>query len=485
MFEEINKLSTEELAKFKLFVQSPYINNYKTIIKLFNYLESVYPYITKDNSGYQKISIKVYNQKKANEIKIRKLISDFNKIFKRFLIDLMLEKENSLKELLLLRAYREKQFKRKYYVLSEKISKSYDRKFVTDENSYSNSSRIEEENFYYFHDINDFRLIYAFKKKTEELDLYIVYKKLRNFFDEVVSEVYMSNKLKVENNFYDMIVDFVERNLTEIKKSHPYIYLYFLVVRFFENYDLKYLNLLTDYYAQIKSKLTIKLHLEFLQAIKNLYLKTFTKGIRRDKEFANEIFRLCDSIYMDPSSSYRRFYKNSNMKSYEFMAIVNLAIKVERMDWTEAFIEKYGKNLNDELSEDCYNISLSDYHYAVKNFEKSIMFSNNVSNKVANFFLTSKVRMLQCLCELNDEAGIYISFENLKQYQKRNTRINEYDIQLLKNYVSIFSDYIQVREAAQDKLLAVDLASRLLKKIESCNGILLCRNWFIKKLKVI
>ena len=84
---------------------------------------------------------------------------------------------------------------------------------------------------------------------------------------------------------------------------------------------------------------------------------------------------------------------------------------------------------------------------------------------------------------MDDDSGIQYSFDNIKQYLRRNKSINSYDVQILKPFVSFFSDFLKVKNSAHDRLLRKDKAGFLIKKIEDYKDILYYRNWFLRKLR--
>lgn len=482
MLTDLNKLSTKELREFIKFVHSPYFNKYKTVTDLCDFLETRHPNITKDDIDNKFISQMIYAEERVNDTKVRKLKSDTHNLFNKFLIHSALEKDIFLNEMLLLREYREKSFSREFNIRSKKLKKVYEKSFVRNVNIYSSMLQINEEEFYHMHESNDNKLIYSYQSRALSLDYYIAAKKLANFIEEIISEVYITKKLKVEKTFYNDVLNFVEKNIKDIRASHPYIYINYLMVKFFENYDIKYPYEIKKYQKLNSSRFDTKLKIYFDDSVKSIYMKLFTKSKGDEKVIRNELFSICDRLYMHKAPSYLKYFKD-NLKSFEFMVIVNLGCTLGKFEWTKEFIEKYGDRLSDENSDDCYNISLANYFLTTKDFKNSIIYSNKVSKKVAHFYYTSRMSMLKCYYEMDDDSGIQYSFDNIKQYLRRNNSINSYDVQILKPFVSFFSDFLKVKNSAHDRSLRKDKAGFLIKKIEDYKDILYYRNWFLRKLR--
>jgi len=73
MLDHFNKFTKDELKEFRKFINSPYFNSNKNIVKLFEYLFSKYPNISEEHISYAAISRNVFSEKKINQTGIRKL----------------------------------------------------------------------------------------------------------------------------------------------------------------------------------------------------------------------------------------------------------------------------------------------------------------------------------------------------------------------------------------------------------------------------
>ncbi len=71
--KRLNGLSKMQLSRFEEFVNSPYHNKFKTLSKLFNYLNKFYPDINEEHISKHQVSLNIYNEIKINDVKIRKL----------------------------------------------------------------------------------------------------------------------------------------------------------------------------------------------------------------------------------------------------------------------------------------------------------------------------------------------------------------------------------------------------------------------------
>lgn len=277
MLDFINKLTEEELHDFGLFLKSHYHNTENNVILLFEYLCTLYPKISKKDISKEVVSFVIYGEREVNEPKIKRLYADFRDVLIRFLKQTEFNKDDSAGNVMLLRAFRQMRFKNKYRALLNSLRKDYTESYIVNENTYADMYKAEEENFNYLLFTVDKRIAPAYKMKTEALDHFLVFQKLKNYYDFVISEVFLTKDIEVEKLFVREMLTYVERDLSDIKKHHPYIYLYYLLALFYEEYDIRYLNELNRYLDSSYNKFSPELSHAFNNAVISAYLKMLSK----------------------------------------------------------------------------------------------------------------------------------------------------------------------------------------------------------------
>ena len=157
MIEYLNKFSSEEVLRFEKFVKSPFYNSNKNLLKLTDFLIALYPDINKKNSSKSVISSKVFNEKKINDVKIRKLMSDFNKVIDRFIMQIEFESDNVRNRILLLNSLRKRGMDKRFEYDFNEFSKSQKNLFSKDEDYYNNEVNLLSE--YYSHNQSKYKNI--------------------------------------------------------------------------------------------------------------------------------------------------------------------------------------------------------------------------------------------------------------------------------------------------------------------------------------
>ena len=85
-------LTKDELVRFEKFLLSPFFNNNKKLLLLYNYLKKFYPEFNSSSFTKKNIYRHVFGSEIFSDEKLRKLFSDFYKMGEKYLVTLNLEK---------------------------------------------------------------------------------------------------------------------------------------------------------------------------------------------------------------------------------------------------------------------------------------------------------------------------------------------------------------------------------------------------------
>src|SRR5437016_2571875 len=78
--------TTDELKKFKLFVNSPFHNSNKKVIQLYELIRKYLPELNNEKLKKENLFKKLYKDKPYNDIVMRILISDLMKLAEDFIV---------------------------------------------------------------------------------------------------------------------------------------------------------------------------------------------------------------------------------------------------------------------------------------------------------------------------------------------------------------------------------------------------------------
>lgn len=250
MIKEINKLSPDDFKKFENFIYSPYFNSFETLKKFFKFIKKAYPEITRKHLSQRNISKYVYSEKKVNRLKNRKLLSDFRKLFEKFMICEEVFADKAVIRFKLIKALRKRMYLKMYSSVLEQTGIEGKQFMGEDENFYFNNMLYNEEMYQHSISFDKKNAVEFIRKKTENLNLYFIYQSLvfnYNLYSELGSELGRAEKPGTAMNF---VFEFVNQNLKELERENPDIVtLYFANLMVMNKDDVSYESLEKYYYA--------------------------------------------------------------------------------------------------------------------------------------------------------------------------------------------------------------------------------------------
>ena len=247
MLKYLKNLTEEELLKFEKFIHSPYFNSNRNIVKLFTYLKENIDHPGNDIPDREEAYYYVYQKIKYDDAKYRKLVSDFSKLFEKFLMYQKFEEQTPGNRIMLLTSLRKRGFAKRFETNYADITTLQSKSYSKDDDFYLNEIHLENEyySFYFNRFQNEFAV--CLQKKSDNLNYYFVFCKLHNFLEMFNNEINKEIKSKFKKQFYDEIISFVEENRSEIQKNHPNLFIIYNVLQMYVTSDKIYLTELKEY----------------------------------------------------------------------------------------------------------------------------------------------------------------------------------------------------------------------------------------------
>lgn len=471
MFQYFSLLNKKEVLKLEEFIDSPYFNSVKNLSRLFQYLKSLYPDIKPEDIENKKIHKVIYGGKKFDDVKIRKLKSDFKKIFDNFLSQLEYERERDNFDLYLLRSYRKKGIWKEFNLfLRELKNKTSDNQiFSKDDNYYLNQIHLNHEEFY-FNSNNNYNLESLLQSKSDNLDHLFSFMKLHNCHEMILKEYESGSSVSFQKNFSDEIIEFVKRNRSEIELKHPNLFIIYLVYRMFAEENEEYVNLLKKYLKKNEKRFSRNQLGYYYKYLESYYWKKINDGFT---EFREELFVIYKLMIKKEIFALENFVSN-----VEFNNVINAALPLGEYVWIENFIEENKKYLKSEIYLEPYNLAKAKLFFYSKQFEKALHFLNEVSYTDSFYFLNSKLLLARTFYELNNFEGIYYIITQLYTYAKRHeVDLSKQQLKSIMLFNKFFKDLLRLKNEFNKSDLHI-----LKKEIANEKHFLSGKNWFLEKI---
>jgi len=419
MLTDINSLTGDELKSFENFIHSPYFNRYRTIKKLFQYIKSFHPNVTPKDVYEKNISAAVYGKVKVNSHTIRKLVSDFNKLFEKFLFLERAQKDKAAGAVILLNEFGKKLLWRSYNRKITEMQTYSDSDFGIDENYYLNKLNYYTEFFMHSHTTISKDTSKISLKKIEYLNLYFVYQTLV-FNINYYSDRYTHKAVKRRPpGMVQNVYGFINEHIKYFSKSYPDIMMLYYTSLMTETGDVKYFDALQNYYRRNKNKFDSNLMTMFYVSSVG-FLKT--RSLREpDRKNVLKLF-IFRKKSMEGKYFENFFREGKNIPPFLFFSMVNDAVKLNQTEWAEEFIKIHKTYLLPQYSKDILNITgiildffKGDYSDINKNISK-------VKKSNILHFIYSRLIKMMMLFESGEFPALRREAESMRKYLDRKTK---------------------------------------------------------------
>lgn len=455
----------EELRALKKWVRSPYVNNRKDVIALFDLLR-----YTKDFStlSYASIASKIYPKTPFDAQQVRHLLSFLLKTLERYLILKEAETNSSLEELLLIRAYQKRHLQKPLQQHIKKLNKTIEQVPAYALQKYFYQNQLTLENYY------------ALKEQVRNADmnLQVLSDSLDTFY--ISNKLYQACILKTHeygtNQTYDhgllnTILSYLEDPKNMLLQNQPSIAPYYHGIQTLISKDGEI------HFQALKTLLKQTTNSQFnKEELKNLYFMTINYGIKRLKQ--NNPLHIEELFDLYKEALNKGLLVEQNLISqFPFKNIVALGLRLEAYDWTEQFIKKYSVFLEVANQANNLNYNLAKFNFERGKFKETLNLLQLVKYPGILPNLTAKVLQLKALYELDSIDVLHHYMRNFEQVLKRQTKIGMYK-ELYLNLVKVFKRLININIHDTDALKALE------EMIKTTQG-LPEQRWLLKKVSTM
>lgn len=459
-FQILSSLNEEEFEKFHKFLQSPYFNRSKDILRFFNSVRKYYPMFSNPKLDNKILYKKIYPGKIYNEGTIRNLFSELGSLSEKFLGYVVYEES----------------FLFKYNIVSELNDRSFDKLFVKTHKKFTDEldksiNETDQKNLYSFlldnememHNIrmNKGETIASRDYGAESLFTYFI----GNFFIKDINwnaRYYNSNTIAD----YNIVKDFFEKtdiggiianmkanNVVDADKIEIEYFLYRALQNGENCYEklVHILSLIRVLRAETATEQIVNYYVSVLNVL-NHHMKS------DDKLLKILSFEIKKEMVEKNLTTERR----GRMKQIEFITILDAALNVQELEWAKNFLENKIKVVEEALQPDLYNFYKAKILFAENKFNESNEFLSKVKNE--SFFLRMDVKTLKMrnYYELGFIEAGFSAAEALQQFLLRTDILSPKRKEGFTNFLKFYKALLKKKADADEDI------DYLKKEISEC-----------------
>lgn len=432
--EILSSLTRDELKSFRRFLISPYFNRSQKVVKLYDRLIKYYPSF--DNTAVSKENLHKHISPELpyNEITMRRLLLDLQKLCEKFMTQTFLEKKEAETRLFAIEEMAIRGTERMHAHSVRDVKNILTRKDVIDADTCMNFFRLETEQFYFkmIHgkvDKHSFVESEA-RKLINGISYFISYFMLEAIkHNDVLLNYSRSFNVKGNDRFITQFVDLFDFERLEIfmkehsLAGHNTLRVYIKTLR-------AYLYLENDYYYEEfrkslyenREKLSKSdLHFLFGRLIGYCILKSrlsekFLENYESD-QFGHYKTILENKYYETDANKY--------MQTDLFRNILLQASKLGELDWMENFISEYGRLIHPEKRKEVLLYSNAILHFERNAYDEALNCLSKINSEEFSYHLDIRNLYIRIYFEQEDYESALSAARSFRKFLKENPMVAE------------------------------------------------------------
>lgn len=456
----ISGFSRFDLKRFKDFIESPFFNKSKKVIKLYNYIIKYYPTFNSNELSERNIHAKLFERTIYNSSTIRHLFTDLIKLGEKFLMQINLsqkifESGDLLIEELSLRGLND-MLKSHLRLMEETLNQTC----LAGGDYFLNKFKLETELFNFKTSksiLKNKRSSESIIKSISERNKFLVSFFIIEMTKGIDALNLLSHKFefKTQNNFTSHFLNIFDFNkLILFMKTHPemkgYSYIfetYYKLFQLFSNSDYEvfyfdYKETITRYRGRYSKNEIVYFSKKLIDYC---ILKIRTEKI--SSKFSEELFNVYNHIIVND------YYTNNNDKHLSvnlYRNILILALRLKKYDWIDTFLKENLKKIHPSLQKNMYRYSLAMISFE-KNEYKTVL-DHLLKVSLDNFDMKIDVKnmMVKVYYKLNYFEEVINTICSYKEFLRYNDNISLVRKRSHNNFLKFTRDLVKLKSSPSE-----------------------------------
>lgn len=416
-------LSPKEIKRFGDFLNSPFYNKSRKIVKLYKRIIKEYPGFEFGNLDNEKLHLEIFPEIKYNDATMRHLFSDILLLVEKFLVELNVNKKSSDRFAMLM----DELYSRNVHSIVNKYLHDHENRRVIGDLMGSeyllNKFMYVTQKFNYVSSIPDSfssknlnNTVKLLDERNKNLVFFFTVELIKGF--DTLNLISKKYNLRSENQFSARFISYLDINKTlnfllrqADLSEYSFIFLaYQKLFRTFAEFEDE------SNYFEFKKEIYNNLD-KFHDEAKGYFFKKIVdycilkrKSKNRKTDFDLELFTVyCEMINLKLHIDVQTNYLSPEL----FRNILFLAIKLSKLSWAEDFIVNYAQYLPASQRKNLVNFCYSSLYFEKGDFDRAI-------------FLISKLKLNNILIKMDTKNLLLRIYYELGYYESALSLINTY-----------------------------------------------------------
>lgn len=456
-------LNKKELRELRKFVNSPFHNQRRDVIELFEYLLRSTRNGSSEGLNKEKAFRVLYPKERYEEKKIRYAMSFLFKSILSFLSYQEFTNDSLLTQKATLQAIRKKRterlFEKAYLNAQEVLEKSNFR-----HPSYHLHAYQLQEERYLFNSTQNRSTPLGLAAASKQLDRFFVSNKLKQTALALAHQ--QVNQSDFSPDFLDIVLQRVEEKKGEWQE--PAIVLYYHCVKMLTVSDA------VPHFTTLRSLLQQHHHQFPLPELREIYIFALNFCIKRLNAREGYFHREAFELYQEGLAQ-EVFFENGMLSRFNYKNIVALGLGLEEFEWVAHFIETYQPNLDKKFRESAYYFNLALLHYKQQNYTEAMTLLQKVGTDDVLNNLNARRMLVRIYFDQEQFDPLYSLLDSFQNYIYRKKELG-YHRELYLNFIKFTRRLLQVEQYSATQL------TKLKTEIEATQNVAE-KDWLLGQLR--
>jgi hypothetical protein len=466
--ELLKGISPAEFKRFGEFLNSPFHNKSKKVLQLYDVINENFDEFDANKVTKEEISRKIFPEDLNSDQNARTLISNFTGLLENFLILLENDNKEITKKISLLKSLQSRNILKTFDMTSREIMENNEKDFNRSTEFYYNDLTFKEVILNYHGEDLDLDLDKSYMEMSETADHLYIVSKLK-IVNTVLSRRILSGKNILEEFWgVNLILEYLEKNIDKIQKSHPIIYSEYKILMMMLNPDeIKHFTDLEKHVFSHVDKFNDDELTEVYYSLSNFCVNKIALG---EEKYKFNLLKIHSAF--EKAGFYR---KNKNIHYSDFMSIIICGLNSKEIKWVKYFFDNYKSNIAHEFKRDTINLAYALIAFEEKQYKECIGALSKISYKYSYFYLKSKDILIRAYYEQGDSESIISAIDATKHYLKRHKTILSIHYERFMSFLNYITRMLKLnrKDKAEQKMLIKELDD---------NRSTISREWLIEKI---
>lgn len=458
LIRHLGHLKRKEFTRFTQFVDSPYFNKHKDIIKLTKYLNTLYPHFNEINCNREVILNKCFNNMLNQKQLAIVFTYTYNLLHKYYRIEAFQENEEE-QDLLFLNKLKNLNDKNLFYeVLDKRLNNTL---------GSFNNYRIAKIRESYENSLGNITTQEQFLNKQSYLDHFYLLEKIH----ETCEGLTLSRITKESYPLKHMhtLLQLIEKEAHNSDDLNIFFTTYQTI-----NGTREFQEGLVSI-QKMENKLKIVKLKEIYNLLQNYCIFKVNQG---ESEFLQHAF----SIYKAQLKRGLLFVEDILPEGH-YKNITTIALRNNAFDWTLEFLNTYKAHLPIEAKENAYNFNLANYYVSIGSLDKAMYLLQMVDVSDLRYSLATRALQIKVFYELDELEALINLSSTFKTFIKRNKQLNDARVNGFLNLLNLTLSCAKYKskKAYQSKAKNIIALERISLKLNQSEQII-NKSWIKSKI---